>query len=366
MFGFAPATREVRIPPDGPPPVVELALLPLAEMTRGLSPPVPVAPAAATAPATQKPGANACARGARQGRWPHAGAEPGQEGRFQRAARIQPRPRPGHSGRRERLPRRRQRWAQRRRHGCGRRTVDQRRRQQRRRIASRRRAFGNNAWRPWAVQRRLRPARQQFGVRLAAVFVHVAAGAQAGLQRLQFVANFGGRSRSAPDAPGPQLLWLPASGQHLGGRAAADADRRSGGFSRRAGAFGQRCRWSIPSPAGRFRQHHPGGSDHAAGHIASWLLSAAERRGVEPTTNTDHREDASGQRPARLTHQFRNGRERVSGAFQYQRHDRSANLFSLRGHHADHRSQRRHQPLAPSQSVHVPRSLSGPGARPTT
>src|SRR5689334_19643815 len=35
MFGFAPVTRDVRIPPDGPPPVLELVLLPLAEITRG-------------------------------------------------------------------------------------------------------------------------------------------------------------------------------------------------------------------------------------------------------------------------------------------------------------------------------------------
>ncbi|HWN84290.1 MAG TPA: carboxypeptidase-like regulatory domain-containing protein, partial [Vicinamibacterales bacterium] len=88
MFGFAPATREVRIPPDGPPPVVELALLPLAEMTRGLSPPVPVAPAAASAPAAQKPGTPP-ARGSGQAGSVAArgrGAGPGGGGGFQRAA----------------------------------------------------------------------------------------------------------------------------------------------------------------------------------------------------------------------------------------------------------------------------------------
>ena len=85
MFGFAPATREVRIPPEGPPPVVELALLPLAEMTRGLAPPVPVA---AASPAGQGGGTPA-ARGSEQpgsvaarGR----GAGPGGGGGFQRAA----------------------------------------------------------------------------------------------------------------------------------------------------------------------------------------------------------------------------------------------------------------------------------------
>ncbi len=88
MFGFAPASRDVRIPPEGAPPVVELALLPLAEMTRGLPPPVPVAPAAATAPAAPGPGTSSAARGSGQaGSVPARGrgAGPGGGG-FQRAA----------------------------------------------------------------------------------------------------------------------------------------------------------------------------------------------------------------------------------------------------------------------------------------
>jgi len=88
MFGFAPASRDVRIPPEGAPPVVELTLLPLAEMTRGLSPPVPVAPGAATASAAPGPGASSAARGSGQAGSVSArgrGAGPGGGG-FQRAA----------------------------------------------------------------------------------------------------------------------------------------------------------------------------------------------------------------------------------------------------------------------------------------
>jgi len=85
MFGFTPVTREIKIPPDAPPPAVELALLPLAEITRGLAtqtvePPV----AAATAPRAGSPsssnGGNAPAAPAGRG------AGPGPRGGFQRAA----------------------------------------------------------------------------------------------------------------------------------------------------------------------------------------------------------------------------------------------------------------------------------------
>src|SRR6185436_2769729 len=61
MFGFTPVTREIKIPPDAPPPPVELALLPLADITRGLAtqavePPVPAVPAARTATSTSNGG----------------------------------------------------------------------------------------------------------------------------------------------------------------------------------------------------------------------------------------------------------------------------------------------------------------------
>ena len=50
MFGFTPVMREIKIPPDAPPPPVELAILPLDEITSGLpkksqtriAPPVPI------------------------------------------------------------------------------------------------------------------------------------------------------------------------------------------------------------------------------------------------------------------------------------------------------------------------------------
>ena len=82
MFGFAPASRDVRIPPDGAPPVVALALLPLAEMTRGLPPPVPVAPAAAAATTAPRPGSAPAGTGPAGGR----GAAPAGGRGFQRAA----------------------------------------------------------------------------------------------------------------------------------------------------------------------------------------------------------------------------------------------------------------------------------------
>ena len=140
MFGFAPASRDVRIPPEGAPPVVELTLLPLAEMTRGLPPPVPVAPAAATAPAAPGPGTSSAARGSGQagsGVRPRARSRAGRRRFSTRRRQSQCRAGGVDSGRRERLPRRRQRRAQRRRHGRGRRTADQRQRQQRRRVALR-------------------------------------------------------------------------------------------------------------------------------------------------------------------------------------------------------------------------------------
>ena len=49
MFGFTPVSREIKIPPDAPPPPVELALLPLDEITRGLPKQVAEPPLAAGA-----------------------------------------------------------------------------------------------------------------------------------------------------------------------------------------------------------------------------------------------------------------------------------------------------------------------------
>jgi hypothetical protein len=92
MFGFAPVAREIKIPPDAPPPPVELALLPLDEITRGLpkqtvEPPVAAAarPAGTTAPAARNntsSSGTANAPATAGGR----GAGPGPAGGFQRAA----------------------------------------------------------------------------------------------------------------------------------------------------------------------------------------------------------------------------------------------------------------------------------------
>jgi hypothetical protein len=84
MFGFAPVSREIKIPPDAAPPPVELALLPLDEITRGLPKQVAEPPlAAATRPAaTQASNGAANAPASARGR----GAGPGPQGGFQRAA----------------------------------------------------------------------------------------------------------------------------------------------------------------------------------------------------------------------------------------------------------------------------------------
>jgi len=87
MFGFTPVTREIKIPPDAPPPPVELALLPLAEMTRGLvtqaaEPPVVAAPAGPRTGTSTSSSSGANAPAAAAGR----GAGPGPRGGFQRAA----------------------------------------------------------------------------------------------------------------------------------------------------------------------------------------------------------------------------------------------------------------------------------------
>jgi hypothetical protein len=88
MFGFTPVTREIKIPPDAPPPPVELELLPLAEITRGLvtQAPEPTPPAASAATRTSNggassTGANPAAAGGRG-----AGPGPRGGGGFQRAA----------------------------------------------------------------------------------------------------------------------------------------------------------------------------------------------------------------------------------------------------------------------------------------
>ncbi|HEV8394897.1 MAG TPA: carboxypeptidase regulatory-like domain-containing protein [Vicinamibacterales bacterium] len=86
MFGFTPVTREIKIPPDAPPPAVELALLPLAEITRGLTTQAvepPVAAAATSRGGTTTSSSNGGnAPAAPAGR----GAGPGPRGGFQRAA----------------------------------------------------------------------------------------------------------------------------------------------------------------------------------------------------------------------------------------------------------------------------------------
>jgi len=86
MFGFMPMAREITIPPGAPPPPVELTLLPLAEITRGLAtqaaePPVAAAPAARGGTSTLA-GKGGSAPAAASGR----GAGPGPRGGFQRAA----------------------------------------------------------------------------------------------------------------------------------------------------------------------------------------------------------------------------------------------------------------------------------------
>ena len=94
MFGFTPVSREIKIPPDAPPPPVELALLPLDEITRGLpkqaaEPPLAAAarPSGTTTPAARN-GNSAASNGG--GNAPAAargrGAGPGPQGGFQRAA----------------------------------------------------------------------------------------------------------------------------------------------------------------------------------------------------------------------------------------------------------------------------------------
>ena len=83
MFGFAPVSREIKIPPDAAPPPVELALLPLEEITRGLPKQVAEPPLAAAArpAAAQSSNGSANAPAAARGR----GAGPGPAGGFQRA-----------------------------------------------------------------------------------------------------------------------------------------------------------------------------------------------------------------------------------------------------------------------------------------
>ena len=87
MFGFTPVSREIKIPPDAPPPPVELALLPLEEITRGLAKQAVEPPPVATAPAAQRNGNAPASNGANA---PAAaggrGAGPGPRGGFQRAA----------------------------------------------------------------------------------------------------------------------------------------------------------------------------------------------------------------------------------------------------------------------------------------
>ena len=56
MFGFTAVTREIKIPPDAPPPPVELALMPLEEITRGLPKQVAEPPLAAAARPAGTPG----------------------------------------------------------------------------------------------------------------------------------------------------------------------------------------------------------------------------------------------------------------------------------------------------------------------
>jgi len=87
MFGFTPVTREIKIPPDAPPPPVELALLPLAEITRGLATQAAEPPGAAPGAPAQRgatsPGSNGSnTPAAAAGR----GGGPGPRGGFQRAA----------------------------------------------------------------------------------------------------------------------------------------------------------------------------------------------------------------------------------------------------------------------------------------
>jgi hypothetical protein len=87
MFGFTPVTREIKVPPDEPPPPVELALLPLEEMTRGLPKQAPEPPAATAA---ARPAGNAAPASGGRGNAPAAasgrGGGPGPAGGFQRAA----------------------------------------------------------------------------------------------------------------------------------------------------------------------------------------------------------------------------------------------------------------------------------------
>jgi hypothetical protein len=90
MFGFTPVTREIKIPPDAPPPPVELALMPLEEITRGLPKQVAEPPLSAAARPAGSPAANAPVASGGSGNAPAAargrGAGPGQQGGFQRAA----------------------------------------------------------------------------------------------------------------------------------------------------------------------------------------------------------------------------------------------------------------------------------------
>ena len=340
--------------PTAPPPVVELALLPLAEMTRGLSPPVPVAPAAATAPAAPEAGHGACARErpGRVGCRTRARSRARTGGGFQRAA-ANPNAAPAaavDSGRRERLPRRRQRCAQRRRHGRGRRPPDQRQRQQRRRVAVRAgaRVRQQPARRPRSLYNGgFGAAHEQLGVGRAPVFVHGAAGAQARLQRPAVRRHLRRPAQDpAPDAPRPELLRRlpahPGSQRHDAVGAGADAARARG----RLLAVAQRVRPAGADRRSRHRpavcrQRHPRGSDQPAGGVAARLLPAAERRAASGFNyQTPHHRRRRGRTAARraCTHQFGNGREQFAGHVAYQRTTTDVDQpVRVRRHDADHR-----------------------------
>ena len=349
MFGFAPASREVRIPPEGPPPVVELALLPLAEMTRGLPPPVPVAPAAATAPAAPGPGTSSAARGSGQaGSVPARGrgAGPGRAV-FNAPPRI-PMPPAAAS-----IPAAASAF----------RDDDNDARNDGGMGAAdgllingsvnngaaspfaQARAFGNNrpggrglynggfglltsnsAWdaRPSSFTAQPAPKPDYNDVHFVANF-----GGPIRIPRLMRRGPnfFGGYQRIRITTPTTQSALMPTQLE------------RTGDFSQSRNAFGQpvqvvdpRHRPAVPG------QRHPRGPDQPAGGGAARLLPAAERRRASaPTSRRRFREDAAGQRPDAPEHQFRTGASssRVRAISAHDHRGRQSVL--VRRHDADHR-----------------------------
>ena len=346
MFGFTPVTREIKIPPDAPPPPVELALLPLAEMTRGLvtqaaEPPVVAAPAGPRTGTSTSSSSGANAPAAAAGR----GAGPGPRGGFQRAA-ANPNAAAAARRRRQRVPERQQRRSRRQQLGRGRWAAHQRQHQQRRRVTVRAgaRVRQQPSRRTRPLQRRLRPAYEQLGARRAAVLDHGRAGAEAAIQRRALHRQLRRADpHPASHAPGPELLrQLPARAEprrHDAVGADADCARARG----RLLAVAQRVRPAgAPGRSGHRaavrRQRHPGRSHQPAGDVAARVLPAAERR--RAVSSTTRRRSSSGHgryrpRPA-CTHQFRSGREQFQGVLVYSATPSNPpTLFSFVDTHAD-------------------------------